>query len=117
MRIPRWDWMDPRIAQDGLPTILLNETMDVVNPARPMGPKITLHNPFHSYKLQASPYLSMPRDNTVYSEKLYNELHELRVRSLRRLGAPARASLAAAQAEFAKAQLAASAGSPPAPAR
>lgn len=58
------------------------------------------------------------KDGKPVADKLYAELHELRVRSLRRLGAPAKASLATVQAEFAKAQQAAAAGqAAPAPAR
>lgn len=57
------------------------------------------------------------KEGKAVAERLYNELHELRVRSLRRLGSPARVSLAAVQAEFAKAQQDAAAGSPAAPAR
>lgn len=70
LRLPRWDWFDPAIATDGLPSILLTENKTVTNPADPTGPKTTLHNPLHSYKMQASPVLTAPPNE--YGQKLRN---------------------------------------------
>lgn len=46
--------------------------MDVVDPQNPLGPKIRLHNPFHSYQLQGSPWLTMPNEPTEYAQKVRN---------------------------------------------
>lgn len=72
LRLPRWDWTDPRIATLGLPTILLEERMLVTNPQRPLGPKLDLHNPLHSYLMQADAWKTAPPATTVYGNKLRN---------------------------------------------
>ncbi len=46
--------------------------MEVVNVQNPLGPKITLHNPFHSYMLQADPWRTAPPADTEYGDKLRN---------------------------------------------
>lgn len=56
------------------------------------------------------PRWTADKEGKPVADRLYAELHDLRVRSLRRLGAPAKASLAAVQAEFARAQQAAASG-------
>lgn len=44
--------------------------MLVTNPQNPLGAKVSLHNPLHSYLMQADAWKTAPPPDTVYGQKL-----------------------------------------------